>query len=390
MRAEPHPREDDRLSRLDAYRILDTVPETEYDELVELASRITGTPVSLVSLIDRDRQWFKARKGFADSQTTLENSICAHGLSEDGIFEIPDTRLDPRTADMDIVTAKEDPVRFYAGAPLMTEDGLSLGMLCVLDHNPRQLTEDQRFALKVLSRQVMAQLELRRRLQESEDLSARLETALAGRDLLAREIDHRVKNSLAMVTSFLTMQKRRTQHEEARSELEAAAQRVAAISHLHHEFYSAAVDGEVALPEFAERLTSLLGETAPQNISLEVDMAPIRVEAQKASAFAIIANEFVANAFKHAFPGGEPGRILLSGRREGDRYHLAMRDNGIGSQKEAVAAGPDAADRPPRPRGLGQRIILSVGRQLGGQPHLRATPEGYRFEIDFPAPEAAT
>jgi GAF domain-containing protein len=258
LKADPHPREEERLDRLTAYEILDTLPESEFDNLVALASRLTGAPVSLVSLIDRDRQWFKAKKGLDEDQTGLENSICAHGMSEQDIFEIEDTTADVRTADMDIVQTGENPVRFYAGAPLTTEDGMPLGMLCVLDHVPRRLDADQRFALRVLGDQVMAQLELRRRLRTEITIRRELEDSLGERDLLAREVDHRVKNSLAMVTSFLTMQMRREKNPETKKVLQSAASRVGAISSLHQELYLSSEHGLVSLPQLGERLATLL------------------------------------------------------------------------------------------------------------------------------------
>tara|TARA_B100000678_G_scaffold238997_1_gene209272 strand:- start:889 stop:2076 length:1188 start_codon:yes stop_codon:yes gene_type:complete len=373
LKADPHPLEEERLDRLAAYDVLDTLPESEFDNLVALASKITGTPVSLVSLVDRDRQWFKAKTGFPDSETGLENSICAHGMGQDGIFEIRDTTQDDRTADMDIVAAAETPVRFYAGAPLVTEDGLPLGMLCVLDHTPRQLDEDQKFALRVLGDQVMAQLELRRRLKNEITIRRELEESLAERDLLAREVDHRVKNSLAMVTSFITMQMRREENLQARKVLEAAASRVSAISALHQELYLASEQGLLPLPQLAERLGNLLRQTAPAGISLEVEMEPIRVKSQQASAFSVIVNEFVTNSFKHAFRGRTEGLVRIAGRQEGPDYKLVLSDNGAGSgENEDIPT-----------EGLGHRVIMSMARQLGSTPLFGGNCDGYRFEISI-------
>ncbi|TDH37583.1 GAF domain-containing protein [Pseudohoeflea suaedae] len=371
MKADLHPREDERLERLADYDILDTLQESEFDNLVALASKITGAPVSLVSLVDRDRQWFKAKTGFPDSETGLENSICAHGMGMDGIFEISDTTKDARTADMDIVTAAESPVRFYAGAPLVSDDGLPLGMLCVLDHKPRELDEDQKFALRVLGDQVMAQLELRRRLKTEITIRRELEESLAERDLLAREVDHRVKNSLAMVTSFITMQMRREASPEAKKVLEAAAARINAISALHQELYLASEHGQVSLPQLAERLSNLLRQTAPAGVSLEVEMEPIRVQPQRATAFSVIFNEFVTNSFKHAFQGRANGLVQVIGRQEGPDYKIVLSDNGTGTGENDNATT----------EGLGNRVIMSMARQLGATPRFGGTRDGYRFEI---------
>ena len=147
------------------YDILDTGPEDGFEDIVTLASRLLEMPVSLVSLVDTDRQWFKARVGFARSETSLTESICAHAVRQDGLFVIPDTTRDSRTADNPLVTG-EPHVRFYAGMPLRTPEGTALGTLCVLDTQPRQLSEAQGFILRTLAGRVMTELDLRRALKE--------------------------------------------------------------------------------------------------------------------------------------------------------------------------------------------------------------------------------
>lgn len=132
------------------YDILDTAPEDAFEDIVTLASRLLEMPVSLVSLVDTDRQWFKARVGFARPETALTESICAHAVRQDGLFVIPDTTRDSRTAENPLVTG-EPHVRFYAGMPLRTPEGTALGTLCVLDTRPRELSEAQGFILRTLA-----------------------------------------------------------------------------------------------------------------------------------------------------------------------------------------------------------------------------------------------
>lgn len=152
-----------RLAALDAYGILDTPPEKGFDDIVQLARDACDAPVALVSLVSGNRQWFKARSGFAACQTDLDASVCAHALGEPDLLVIPDLTLDPRTRANPLVT--EDPhLRFYAGAPLRTPSGEVLGSLCVIDHKPRPegLSEREARSLRALAGQVMTQLELRR------------------------------------------------------------------------------------------------------------------------------------------------------------------------------------------------------------------------------------
>ena len=120
------PNESERLAVLERYAILDSAPEASYDDLTLLASQICGTPISLVSFVDEKRQWFKSRRGVDVAQTSRELSFCAHAIHSSAIFEVQDASADARFNDNDLVTGAHH-VRFYAGAPLVSPDGLHLG-----------------------------------------------------------------------------------------------------------------------------------------------------------------------------------------------------------------------------------------------------------------------
>ena len=157
--------EEERLKTLRSYEILDTGPEQEFDDITLLASRICGTPIAMISLIDENRQWFKSKVGMTESETARDIAFCAHGILQADLFVVPDAQADERFATNPLVTGAAK-MRFYAGVPLITPDGHALGMLCVTDQVPRELSPEQKTALQALSRQVVTQLELRHRLAE--------------------------------------------------------------------------------------------------------------------------------------------------------------------------------------------------------------------------------
>ncbi|MCK7593780.1 GAF domain-containing protein [Pseudomarimonas salicorniae] len=157
-----------RQRALDTYRIVDSLPEPAYDDIVQLASMICNVPVAMVSLIDRDRQWFKARLGTELRETAREVAFCDHAIRQPRLLmEVQDTADDPRFRENPLVTG-ETGVRFYAGMPLVTPGGEAIGTVCVLDQQPRELDEAQRASLAALARLTMNLLDGRHRERELE------------------------------------------------------------------------------------------------------------------------------------------------------------------------------------------------------------------------------
>jgi hypothetical protein len=168
--------EEARLAALRRYQILDTPAEADFDNCTAMAADICEAPVAIISLVDRDRQWFKSEIGLGVQETPLGSSICRHAILQHDIFIVPDTTRDERFRENPLVTA--DPhLRFYAGALLKSSDGQPIGTLCVLDRKPRTLTESQTRALQILSRQVMTLFELRLAISQLGKRNAELESA---------------------------------------------------------------------------------------------------------------------------------------------------------------------------------------------------------------------
>ena len=162
-----------RLAALESYRILDTAPEVVFEDIVAIAAHIAEAPMAAISLVDVDRQWFKAQIGLAVTATPRDQAFCAHTILQPEVMVVEDARADHRFAENPLVTG-EPGIRFYAGAPLLTPTGEGLGSICIIDRHPRKLSPVQAELLQRLSRIVMQQLELRRVATELADSSAKL------------------------------------------------------------------------------------------------------------------------------------------------------------------------------------------------------------------------
>ncbi|MHB0962520.1 MAG: GAF domain-containing protein [Gemmatimonadaceae bacterium] len=161
MRPPLPPNEAARLEALRRYDILDSAPETAFDDLASLASFVTGSPIAMFTLVDAERQWFKSRVGLADQETERDVAFCGYTILQDEVLVVPDATKDARFADNRLVI-NEPGIRFYAGAPVRSREGLNIGSVCVIDRQPRRaLLDHQRLALEAISRQASALLELR-------------------------------------------------------------------------------------------------------------------------------------------------------------------------------------------------------------------------------------
>ena len=189
MRAVFPPNEAERLATLYSLNILDTAPEAAFDALVQLASHICQTPCAVLTLVDKDRQWFKTKIGFDHHQTSRDISFCAHSILEPNeLTYVPDASKDPRFADNPDVT-KPDGIRLYAGAPLTLSNGAVLGTLCVVDSKVRELSPEQRQSLALLGLQAVQLLEARQKAELYYRQQRTLTTVIDHAPLLLGQID---------------------------------------------------------------------------------------------------------------------------------------------------------------------------------------------------------
>jgi two-component sensor histidine kinase len=344
--ALPH-NEARRLAAVRRYDILDTPPDGSFDRITSIAARRFNVPISIISIVDEDRIWFKSHHGTTVGEVEREPGLCASAIMSPGPYVVEDAKRDPRSLANSLVAGGPG-FGFYAAAPLVTAGGYGLGTLCVIDVEPR--TPDQALIdeLTDLASVVMDQLELR--------LSAR--TALDRARLMAREIDHRVMNSLQFVSSLLAMQSR-TADGDAATQLSNAANRVSAVAQVHRNFYTEPTD-RVACVSFIERLCDDLSPVLGEPISVSGDDAS--VPTTWIQPIGLIVNELLTNAAKH---GG--GSLAVEFRQDGDRFRLSVSDGGKG-----FAPDYDVDSSP----GLGMKVLRSLAAQLGGELRMGSNPKG--------------
>ena len=351
--------ETERLAAVRRYDILDSPPDGAFDRITALAARRFGVPIAIISIVDEDRIWFKSHHGLPVEQIDREPGLCASAILGDTPYLIEDARSDPRSLANPLV-AGDFGLRFYAAVPLRTSDGHNLGTLCVIDQEPRPIEQEQIEDLKDLASIVMDQLEL--------GLSAR--HAVGKANLMAKEIDHRVMNSLQFVSGLLAMQSRSPDAGEAAAHLELAAQRVAAVAQVHRHFYADAAD-EVSCVAYLRRLCDDLAAILGREIVVEGDDE--MVPATSIQPIGLITNELVTNAAKHG-----AGKIDVAFRASEGINRLIVCDEGSGLT--------DGFDPHSATAGLGMRVITALVKQLRGtlEAGPRADVIGACFTVQFP------
>ncbi|WP_310467050.1 GAF domain-containing protein [Sphingomonas sp.] len=331
--------EESRIAAVRRYDILDSPPDGAFDRITALAARRFGVPIAIISIVDEDRIWFKSHHGLPVEQIDREPGLCASAILGHTPYLIEDARKDPRALANPLV-AGDFGLRFYAAVPLTTSDGHNLGTLCVIDKEPRPINDDQIEDLQDLASVVMDQLEL--------GLASR--SAVGRANLMAKEIDHRVMNSLQFVSGLLAMQSRSPGIGEAASHLELAANRVAAVAQVHRNFYADAA-AEVSCLAFLRRLCDDLASILDREIVVEGDEE--MVPATSIQPIGLIANELITNAAKHG-----AGKIFVQFRASPNTNELIVCDEGTGL--------PANFDPHAKTAGLGMRVILTLVKQLRG------------------------
>ena len=396
--------ERERLEALRRYQVLDTAPEAAFDDLTRVASYICGTPISVVSLIDADRQWFKSEHGLGIRETPRDQAFCAHAILQDGVFVVADAALDPRFAGNPLVEGDQN-IRFYAGAPLITPDGLSLGTLCVIDRVPRTLTAEQTDTLRALSRQAVAQLELRRHLRELHEAYIRLHALDQVKTEFVSMVSHELRTPLTSIRGGLQLvlaDPASVPDTDARELLDRALNSSERLIRLTNDILdlSKVEAGRLELHQSRCRVADLVANACAAVAHLPFGADRVRVRAGASVPDLMVDPDRIVQALVNLLANGlkftpPPGQVTVEATQDGGRIAITVRDEGPGIAPEDLIRlfqpfQQLAAARKVGGTGLGLVFSRAIVEQHGGELTVASrVGAGTTFTIALPAASQA-
>ena len=331
--------EKERQAKLDEYDILDTLPENEFDSLVELAALITGSPVSLMNLLDHSRQWTKAAYGAETGDVPRSDTVCQYTIMGDENFEIQDLSKDEHFKDKDYV--ENDPkYRSYSGYPLRTPDGFNIGALCVLDYKPKKLSKVQKKALQTIAGEIIARLELQKKRKELEKINRE-------KDHFLSTVNHDIKSPLnGIISSANYLQNSwdgdQDELKEFLSMIEISGRKLIhytgeLISNSLRQGESTLLLDDVELEKVIKDLIHIykpVAEAKKITITTNIDTPhPFSLDNEK---FKLILSNLISNALKFSDEGDTVSiNIEIIGDQEKE-LHCEISDTGLGIPKEFI------------------------------------------------------
>lgn len=394
--------ESERLENLLSYDILDTLDEQLWSDIAELAAQICQTPIAAISFVDKDRQWFKAILGLNASETSRDVAFCAHAILQPEPLVVPNTLEDERFADNDLVTG--DPhIRFYAGAPIESQEGFKLGTLCVIDREARQLTEDQLQALKILSRQVSSLLLVRASNAQLQASKERAEQQSEAKSMFLANMSHELRTPLNAIIGYSELLL------DLGDELPVESQQdIRKIHHSGEHLLSLINDildiSKIEAGKMTVYLESFEIEPLLQGISQTLDplvnknnnqlkiMFSETFKTQKISTDQQKLKQIVYNLISNACKFTENGTITLSVSETVGQFCLAVSDTGIGMSAEQLkklfqvfSQADDSTTRKYGGTGLGLALSQKFAEMLGGSIEVSSEEgQGSTFTLRLP------
>ncbi len=390
-----HNQESERIESLRSYFVLDTEAEEEIDSLTQLASDICETPISLVSLIDTDRQWFKSKVGLSVSETNRDLAFCAHAINEIGeFFIVNDATADPRFFDNPLVTDAPN-VIFYAGAVLKSDQDLPLGTLCVIDNSPRTLTDNQINSLKTIAKQIMNLLNYKKSLRIQDELRVQLLQKNQDLEKFATIAAHDLKSPLtnilsaANLLSELYASQLDTDGNHIIDSIAMSGQRLKLLIDGLLEFskiddISQLKKSTVDLSKTTNELSTLISNKNNLHISLNSQLASIET-------YPILLDQILINLFSNSlkYSDKEISEIELTVTQNPSHYLFKVKDNGPGIPKKyhdtifdlfQTAYTRDRFGN--KGSGIGLASVKKIIEKHGGEIHVESE-EGHGAEFHF-------
>lgn len=403
--ADLHPEEALRLAELQELEILDSDAEEAFDAIARLASWVAGTPISLVSLVDKERQWFKARHGLEVCETHRDEAFCAHAiLDHEHMLEVPDATQDPRFADNPLVTGGPQ-IRFYAGVPLRgPNSGLPVGTLCVIAAQPQELRDDQRDALRQLARQAEQLLALRQAAMLLRQQNQALNGTMAMRTRFLATISHDVRTPLNGISGAVELLQQESLPPSSQQLLSSIAAASDSLQHLFNDLTDLVrcEVGGIRLDPKAFQLRAVV-EDCLQVVAVSAQEKGLVCQTRIAEALprrllgdAQRIRQMLVNLLANAVKFTPQGTITvdLSWQAEAQEASIAVIDQGPGMQADEldsifepyVQTHPDAAVRA-QGSGLGLAIVRQLAKLMDGRITVQSQPEiGSTFTLHLPLP----
>lgn len=396
--------ETERLKALQAYEVLDTAEEKSFDELTALAATICQKPISLVSLVDNQRQWFKSHHGLDAQETPRELAFCSHAILENQLFVVENSLEDQRFHDNPLVTG--DPkVIFYAGVPLVTPEGFNIGTLCVIDSKPGTLNEEQKRSLKSIANQVVRNLEYRKSLielklknKQAKKICTQLESANEELSQFSYRTSHDLKAPLVTIKGLAEAISEDVGTKDYR-EISINANRIENTAIQLESFVSDILDlakAELLEPQYEKiNLQDIIDSVEANlsrvyihnNVELKVKFEHTNTFYSSKTRIHQILENLISNGIKYSDNNKSRKFVLVTSKNLGNSILITVEDNGLGIPKEHQSRIFNMFERfhsdVTQGSGLGLYIVKKHIDKMSAQINIIHSSVGTKIEISF-------